>query len=254
MTTNLDAQPGTSTPARELGFSRRWLPAAILLAVTANAGIANSGEAVQSQASIRNTVEAFLTQQIKDKYPHHQIKVSRLDPRLKLAACQTPLSGFLPAAAKLIGNTSVGVRCNGDTPWTIYVPAFVKATHTVVVTTHPILRHSTISKDDIGLEEHDITAGTENYIDNPDDVLGMIAKRDLADSTPITSSMLNAPLLIHRGQQVIILAEGLGLEVRMGGIALMDGTEGQIVKAKNKLSNKTVEGRVIQPGIIKVNM
>jgi flagella basal body P-ring formation protein FlgA len=154
----------------------------------------------------------------------------------------------------LIGNTTIGVRCNGDNPWTIYVPTYVKAMHKVVITTRPILRRSTISKDDIRLEERDITASTDTYIDNPEDALGMLAKRDLAGSMVLTANMLAAPLLVHRGQQVVILAEGPGLEVRMGGIALMDGTEGQIIRAKNKLSKKMVEGRVIQPGIIKVNM
>ena len=239
---------------RNYGQWRRWLLPAVLLPLMIQASIATAGASTQSQESIRDAVMAFITQGIEEKYPHHEIKVSRLDPRLKLAACQRPLEGFLSAGAKLIGNTTIGIRCTGNNPWTIYVPTSVKAMRKVVITTHPILRSATISKDDIRLEERDVTAGAEAYIFNPDHVLGKLAKRALNSSTALTPGMLSAPLLIRRGQQVIILAEGPGVEVRMAGTALMDGTEGQIIRAKNKLSKRTVEGRVIQPGIIKVNM
>ena len=234
----------------------RWLPPILLIVVLAHIdGVtAATDESSQSQESIRKAVAAFIIQGIEREYPHHEIKVSNLDPRLKLAACKVPLKGFLPAGGQLFGNTTIGIRCTGNTPWTIYVPASVKAMRKVVITTRPILRNSTISKEDIRLEERDVMAGSDTYIFNPEHVLGKIARRALPASTALTPSMLNKPLLVHRGQQVIILAEGPGLEVRMAGTALMDGTEGQIIRAKNKLSKRTVEGRVVQPGIIRVNM
>lgn len=233
---------------------RRGLLTAVLLSILMPASAAIAEEPTQSPASIRETVRTFITHGIEKEYRHHEIRVSRLDPRLKLAACQVPLSGFLPAGAKLIGNTTIGVRCNGGNPWTIYVPASVKAMRKVVIVTRPILRNSAISKDDIRLEERDVTGRSEDYIYNPEHVLGKLAKRDLSTSTALAAGMLNAPLLIRRGQQVIILAEGPGLEVRMAGTALMDGTHGQVIRVKNKLSKRTVEGRVILPGIIRVNM
>ena len=232
---------------------RCLLPAALLsILIPANTAIAE--DSTQSQSSIREAVKSFITQGIEKEYPHHEILVSRLDPRLKLAACQEPLTGFLPMGAKLIGNTTIGIRCTGSNPWTIYVPTAVKAMREVIVATRPILRSTAISKADIRLEERNITGGSAQYIFKPEHVLGKLAKRDVSTSTALTAGMLSAPLLIRRGQQVIILADGPGLEVRMAGTALMDGTEGQVIRAKNKLSKRTVEGRVIKPGIIRVNM
>jgi len=224
----------------------------LFLAYTGNVCAGNV--ITQSQNSIRGTVEDFITQGIKDEYPHHEIKVSRLDPRLKLAACEKPLEGFLPPGAQLIGNTTIGVRCGGKNPWTIYVPASVKAMREVVISSRPILRHSTISKQDIRLEERNITSGSNAYIFSPKHVVGKVAKRALPTSTALSPNMLDKPLLIHRGQEVIILASGPGLEVRMAGTALMDGTEGQIIRAKNNVSKRTIEGRVVRTGVIKVNM
>lgn len=233
----------------------RWLLPVFLMAVLVHVNRASAGDmSIQSRESIRKAVASYISQGIKKEYPHHAIKVGHLDPRLKLAACNVPLKGFLPAGGQLFGNTTIGIRCAGISPWTIYVPASVKAMRKVVITTRPILRKSTITNEDIRLEERDITTGSDTYIYSPEHVMGKIARRALPASTALTPNMLDKPLLVHRGQQVVILAKGPGLEVRMAGTALMDGAEGQIIRAKNKLSKRTVEGQVIRPGIIRVNM
>ena len=236
---------------RQYGF---WLRGVGLLLAFIIPSSAIADVSTQSQSSIREAVKNYITSRISHDYPHHEIMVSQLDPRLKLAACLKPLIGFLPPGSNLIGNTTIGIRCEHKKPWTIYVPATVKAMRKVVVTTRPLLRKTAISKDDIRLEERTISSGSESFIYDPNNVLGMLVKRDLSGAIPLTASMLNPPLLVRRGQQVTILAEGPGLEVRMEGIALMDGTEGQVIRAKNKLSKRTIEGQVIKPGIIKVRM
>lgn len=255
MVTTLHHQQDLSGAAANYRQSAPWLLSALLLPLmiyTANALAADG--TFQTHTSIRNAVVTFITQGIEEAYPHHEIKVDALDPRLKLSTCTAPLSGFLPPGGQLLGNTTIGIRCSGSKPWTIYVPASVKAMRKVVITTRPILRNSAISEGDIRLEERDVTAGSDTYIFDPEHVLGKLAKRALSGSTSLTPSMLSEPVLVRRGQQVIILAQGAGIEVRMAGTALMDGTEGQIIRAKNKRSKRTVEGRVIQPGVIKVNM
>jgi flagella basal body P-ring formation protein FlgA len=244
-------------PGATVNYRRtaHWLLSALLLPLMIYAANVHAAEgAFQTQASIRNAVVAFITQGIEEKYPHHEIKVNDLDPRLKLPTCKTPLTGFLPTGRQLIGNTTIGIRCSGSKPWTIYIPASVKAMRKVVITTRPVLRNSAISKADIRLEERDVTSGSDTYIFDPEHVLGKLAKRALPSAASLTPAMLSEPILVRRGQQVIILAQGAGIEVRMAGTALMDGAEGQIIRAKNKRSNRTVEGQVIQPGVIKVNM
>lgn len=234
--------------------STRLLTQLLLLFSLCHLGITTAGTSLQSPQSIRETVKIFINQKISKDFPHHEIKVSSLDPRLKLAPCNVPLQGFLPSGRQAIGNTTVGVRCTGSKPWTIYVPAFVKAMRKVVVTSHPVLRHATISSADVRLEERDISVGSNPYIFSLENVVGKIAKRAMANATALSPAMLDAPLLVHRGEKVIILAEATGIQVRMAGTALMDGTEGQIIRARNTRSKRMVEGQVIKPGIIRVNM
>lgn len=213
-----------------------------------------SGLTMQSQLSIKEVARAFIIQQIDRNFPNHEIEVNNLDSRLKLAVCDMPLEGFLPLGSRLPGNTTIGIRCAGTKPWTVYISVSVKAKRMVVTANHPILRNATIAKSDIRLEERDVTTSADTYIYDPEHVLGKIAKRSIATSTVLTPDMLNAPLYVHRGQQVIIVAEDSGIQVRMSGTALMDGAEGQIIRAQNALSKRAVEGQVVQPGIIRVNM
>ena len=233
---------------------RRLLPLFIPVIIFYSGTVTAGQASIQSQESIIKEVKSFIVKGIRKQFPHHKITVSTLDPRLSLAQCDVPLISFLPPGGHLIGNTSVGVSCNGRNPWTIYIPASIKAIRKVVVTAHPVLRNTTVSPTDIRLEERDITTSPDAYIFNTENVVGKIIKRSLTTATVLTPNMLSAPLLVHRGQLVIIMAEEEGIQVRMTGTALMDGAEGQIIRVQNKHSKRKVEGQVIQPGVIKVNM
>lgn len=233
----------------------RWLFALILFPASACIAMdAALAAPAQSLRSIEETAQAFIEHQIEREFPNHEIDVNDLDSRLKLTTCDAPLEGFLPPGGHLPGNTTVGIRCPGSKPWTVYVSATVKATREVVITKRPILSGSSITKSDIALEKREVTGNTDAYIYDPAHVLGKIAKRPLTSATALTPGMLDAPLMVHRGQQITILAEEPGIEIRMTGTALMDGAEGQVVRAQNGLSKRTVEGLAIQPGIIRVNM
>ena len=208
----------------------------------------------QSLLSIKVAAQKFIEKIIEQEYPRHLIEIGNLDPRLKLSACDKPLDEFLAPGSNLPGNVTIGVHCTGSKAWTIYVTATVKGIRKMVITKHPLLENTAITLDDISSEERVISSNRNDYISNPEQVVGKITKHTLPASTALTLSMLSAPILVKRSQQVIILAETAGVEVRMPGTALMDGTSGQVIRVINALSKRIVEGTVIQPGIIKVNM
>ena len=49
-----------------------------------------------------------------------------------------------------------------------------------------------------------------------------------------------------------ILSEAGGIQVRMNGEALADGTQGKVVRVRNASSKRIVEGEVIAKGMVKV--
>src|SRR5690606_6184086 len=56
----------------------------------------------------------------------HEIQVNALDPRLRLAACDSDLTQRLESPAQPVGRVTVRVSCQGSSPWTLFVPAQVR--------------------------------------------------------------------------------------------------------------------------------
>ena len=79
----------------------------------------------QNHAEIRDTVYAFVRAQTQALPGKVSIEVEELDKRIVLPACPA-LEAFLPAGARLNGNSSVGVRCTGKKGWSVFVPVSVK--------------------------------------------------------------------------------------------------------------------------------
>lgn len=214
---------------------------------------AGADQKMQSHSEIESVVRGFIVDKIGEEYPSHQINIGTLDPRLRLPVCEGPLHVFLPPGGRLPGNSTIGVSCQSQAPWTVYVSAAVKVKSDVVVIKHSIARNATITAQDVMLETRDLS-GSEAFIRDPAQAIGKVAKRDLAFSTAITPSMLAAPLLIRRGQQVVIIATAPGMDVRMQGVALNDGAAGERVQVRNQLSKRIVEATVIEAGVAQVTM
>ena len=54
-------------------------------------------------------------------YDDVMVSIRPLDSRLAPAMCDEPLQALPANTTRTLGAVSVGVRCNGTKPWTIYV-------------------------------------------------------------------------------------------------------------------------------------
>jgi flagella basal body P-ring formation protein FlgA len=68
----------------------------------------------------------------------------------------------------------------------------------------------------------------------------------------ITPSMLQADLMIRRGQSVTSLVKSDSLHIRMSGKALADGAVNQRIKVENQATKRVVEGLVRSPEHVEV--
>ncbi len=207
---------------------------------------------LQSHEAMREAAATFLARQTSGGAIAPRISVSRPDPRLRLAACDRPLETFLPAGARPAGNVAVGVRCNGVRRWTIYLPASVREYREVVVLTRPMPRGAKLGASDVRLEVRDTTGLYDGYQRDPKRVVGMLTRRSLAAGSVLTERAVEAPRLVRRGQQVVMVARAGGLEVRSAGNALSDGAEGDTVRVRNMRSERVVEALVTAPGTVVV--
>ena len=206
----------------------------------------------QTLDSIRAAVAAFISGQTSHYSTPARIKVGPLGARLQLSRCSEPITAFQPPGTRVLGNTTIGVRCSGTSPWTIYVPVFVQVFQPVAMTTRPLARGDIITATDIKMVERDLSALKTGYIIDSKRPVGMVLKRRIGTDSIITPQLLEAPRLVRRGEQVAIIAESEGIEIRAVGKALADGAQGDLIRVRNIASKKIIEAVVTEPGVVKV--
>jgi flagella basal body P-ring formation protein FlgA len=212
-------------------------------------------EALQSHQSIRDTAESFISTEVQRSYGRMpEAKAGRLDSRLRLGACDEPLEGFLPAGGHTLGNATVGVRCHGTKPWSLYVPVKVSIFDTVVVAARPLSRNHIIDDEDLNLAERNIAELRSGYITDTSQLIGKQSARSISIGAAITASMVKDPLQIKRGQRISLVTGAGGLDVRMAGEAMSDGAAGDRIQVRNLSSKRVVEGTVVSPMIVQVDM
>lgn len=209
----------------------------------------------QSRAAISATAQSFV-----DAFAasHHegrtQIKLGQLDKRLRLKSCAMPLEAFMPDGSRVMGNTTIGVRCPDQGGWSIYVSAKIDVFGSVLVARQPIPRGTPLRESDLELVERNLSNLPYGYYSDPQPVVDQLAKRTIAAATVVTPAMLQAPKLVKRGELVSVIAETGVLKIRARGKALGDGKAGELVRVRAEGSRRVVDGIVISTGVVKVTL
>ena len=203
-----------------------------------------------TQGFLEFTVEDYLAStQTPGRY---EIQVSQLDPRLRMPLCYKELTATLESPAQPIGRVTVKVRCEGASPWTVFVPAQVKLFRDVVVVARPLKRMGIIGFDDVILRERDISLINQGYLTSVDQAIGQKLTRPVVTDQVITLVHLEQAEVIRKGDQVVISASSGGLNVRMPGEALSNGGMSEQIRVKNLNSNRVIRARVTAPGQVEV--
>ena len=184
----------------------------------------------------------------------HEIQVNPLDPRLRLAACDSNLTQSLESPAQPVGRVTVRVSCEGSTPWTVFVPAQVRIFRPVVVVKTAFRRDSIIGAGDVALVEQDVSLLNRGYVAEVEQVIGRKLTRATRTDQVLTPAMLQLAEAVRRGDQVVISARSGGINVRMQGEALSGGTLGQQISVRNLTSQRVIRARVTGPGQVEVEM
>lgn len=182
------------------------------------------------------------------------VRPGRLDSRLRLRACEHGLEAFLAPGSRMLGNSTVGVRCNGPVNWTLYVPVHIMVQAEVLVLTQSLPRGTLLQPSHLRSERHDLSQLSRGYLTDKQAAEHMVLRRALQVGTVLAPSMVEPPRLVERGQRVILLAETDTVTVRVEGEALNHGVLGDRVRVRNLSSRRIVEGVVLSHGVVGVSM
>lgn len=205
--------------------------------------------------ALTNTIHEFVNEQLQDKYHGNlEINVNKIDRRLKLKNCTSPLEFTLPQANRLKSRTTVKVKCYEPQYWSILVPVMITLSQPVVITTRTISRHSTIDANDIALSEVNINALGQSYFTDLNSVIGKYVKQPIRAGSIIKPDSLAEPLIIKRGELVRIQAAQNDFSVSMQGKALEDATQGELIRVQNIHSKRIVEAVATAPGKVQIRL
>ena len=253
---NLLHLPSLPPVIRKVFF--RWNLAAALLCLSTFPALAQS-----SPSTARKQVYARVQQQAADvirqeaernRWQDYQAKLNLFIPAeiSQYAPCQTPLSVSAPGGERLdLRRLRFDVRCEAGQGWEVAVTVKPDIYLQVLMAKETLERGHVLSASDVTLRKFNISTLRGGYVTRPDDVVGLTLKRRLRELQPLSMSQLDSPVLVERGQRVLMIASQDGVEARTMGIASKKGRKGEMIKVKNESSERDVTATVIDMGVVR---
>jgi flagellar basal body P-ring formation protein FlgA len=146
----------------------------------------------------------------------------------------------------------VAVAVSGK-PWkTLQVLADVSATIDAIVPTRLLRSEELIDGVDLKTASIRIHQLNHPFITDRDEVIGKSAARPLPPETPLRPAFVKAPLLVKKGDRVLIEARRRGLSIQTYGITKASGQLGQTIMVANLDSGRELRAKVVAPSLVQV--
>lgn len=142
----------------------------------------------------------------------------------------------------------VAVSADGTNPQRVRITGQLHEMVDVPVLTRRVAAGEMLTADDIrwlsvrgqSLPKHSILAA--------EDLIGLTPKRTLAPGVPISTADVRRPVLVSKGELVVIALETPQMMLSARGQALNSGSKGDVIRVANIQSRQIVEAVVTGPG------
>jgi flagella basal body P-ring formation protein FlgA len=163
-------------------------------------------------------------------------------------ACAQPLA-IDPVDTRMLSRMRFAVRCPVDGGWRseYVVRAHVSAVVAVAASAVPVGEPLTDAM--VSLERRDITL-IPDALGSTEAALGQTSRRSLRPGDVLRAGQLAAPVLVKRGDQILMIARREQVEVSTSGEALDNGARGAIIRVRNAASGQVVRMRVTGAGTV----
>lgn len=219
--------------------------------------VAHTNQASAADFELPGNIRMVVTQFLKNQFngdPDVKFHIGKLDPRLRLTKCTQNMEAFIPDTGRLLGYTTIGLRCNGPQTWSIHVPVTIQQFKQVLVSNRNLPRGHKFTAADTMLKKMDISRLHQGFYEKPEQLTGLVLKRSILRGQQLNPGILARARLVQRGQTITILAKTGSVVIRAKGKAMMDGREGQLIKIKNISTNKELRGIVVAEGVVQLTL
>lgn len=146
----------------------------------------------------------------------------------------------------------IAVTAHGK-PWkTIEVFADVTAMIDAIVLNRFVKPEEVIDASDLKMAQVRISQLAHPFITDRDEVVGKSAARPLPADTPLRAVFLKAPVVIKKGDRVMIEAKRGGLSIQTYGVTKSSGHVGQTIMVSNPDSGRELRAKIVAPGLVQV--
>lgn len=205
-------------------------------------------EAASSTWSTRIPTNALPGSDSADPAMRVDVQLGRLNPALRLAACER-IEPFLPPNARLWGKTHIGVRCVAGASWTTMLPVTVSVFGPALVANVPMSVGSLPDPRNFRVDEVDWTRARAAPIADPALLAGRSLGRPLSAGQVLYANDLRIPQTVSAGDPVHIRVLGPGFSVSATGFALAGAGEGQSLRVRTEAGRMlvgTVRNRAVE--------
>jgi flagella basal body P-ring formation protein FlgA len=231
-------------------FGRLMLVAAVLAMLAAAARTALGGPVLREAAAAADetTPAAAIERAVVERLGGHvEVEVLALDtavaPARALHALPEP-GGRAGAPARfvlMVGRVRRGIAV-----------ASVKVRGPFARAARTIARRETITADAVDVVTGELVAVGFQRLPGPDEVLGLVARRDIAAGEPLTQAAVQLPPLVKPGDEVVLTVVAGAVRITAKAIAASSGYEGDVIRVTPE-GGRPLKARISGPGTVEVN-
>ena len=229
-----------STAANLPGFVA-WLAIMLWFLITIMASAKADESSVTLKASdILPDIEHTLLE--KGMSPDAEIILSTPEQPVSTGSVPTIIHiSFNPTSGRFVMRLANGTAVTGVARVSTQFP----------VLTQSVERGEIITEENIGYIET-VEPRTQYFVTDAGDLIGQEARRPLAAGEPLRSADLTTPVLIKKGAIITLNYVLNGLRLSHQGVAMDNGSAGDIITVKNIQSERVLKAVVEQRGLARV--
>jgi len=207
-----------------------------------------------TEETIREVVERYLVEQFADGQREARLRSLEVPGVVRIPPGPFEARVAVPPGAAVVGRARLQVELvqEGTVVRTVWITADVALEGTVVVARRPIARGETIGAEDLTVERREIPANGGDLVSDPLEAEGLVARAALPALAPLRREQLTAPILVRRGDAVLLVAERGGLRLTVPAEVQDEAAAGESVRVTNRVSKKDVVARVLDARTVRV--
>jgi flagellar basal body P-ring formation protein FlgA len=243
----LRQRQGKTAMTLKTRFSGSAIASAVILILAQFGGA--SAQQIQDQAAIRTAIETVISPRLAAiSGASGEVEVGTIDSRLRLEACPNIDVELPPINAATM---TAKVSCQ-DPSWTLYVPVHLHAWINAVIAATNLPPNTTLSGAQLTSGRVDQLASSAGLITDPRQAQGKVLRIGLMAGNPVLSSLLDLPISVRRGQNVVLTLTTQSMTLKTTAMAMEDGRVGDSISVQNPATQKTLHATVSRDGGVEI--